>query len=395
LFETASPNYSGKKSLERGRVFVLDADRNADDRIDIEDLRWTYLQGDGDFRSQEVTALRDEADQPTSAFARRSSRRSIVALDAAAAADSGALAVASGSSPASSARGFRDPLALDGVKEATLHRALRGFGNWEALEKLGRAALQTRSCPSAALLTALGQKSEEYFPEERFRTFAVALYSRSDECGGDDLSADKARYRLGLIHVWGEDCKKAEPLLERVSDRKGGDFVSRALYWRAFCSQQNGNKLRALAMKARLFKENPLSYHGLLLSRGESPASVSMPEARFRTEARPQLNTLVRAAELLQKLGATDLALELIYAASDQAEGTEGAFRLYVAVLAGRSGARLEQFKWISFAFQADPALISKPTLQLFYPVQKFDLVSKFSGRQKLDPYLVAALIRQ
>ena len=61
-FETASPSYSAAESLKRGRVFVLEADTNADDRIDIEDLRWTYLEGDGDFRSQEVTALRDEAD---------------------------------------------------------------------------------------------------------------------------------------------------------------------------------------------------------------------------------------------------------------------------------------------------------------------------------------------
>jgi hypothetical protein len=62
LFETASPDYSAAKSMERGRVMMLDSDQNADDRIDIEDLRWSYLEGDGDFRSREVTALRDQAD---------------------------------------------------------------------------------------------------------------------------------------------------------------------------------------------------------------------------------------------------------------------------------------------------------------------------------------------
>ena len=30
--------------------------------IDINDLEWHYLDGDGDFRSDEVKALRDEAD---------------------------------------------------------------------------------------------------------------------------------------------------------------------------------------------------------------------------------------------------------------------------------------------------------------------------------------------
>ena len=47
----------------RGRVFTLTSeDVSGDGRVDIEDLRWEYLEGDGDFRSAEVTALRDEAD---------------------------------------------------------------------------------------------------------------------------------------------------------------------------------------------------------------------------------------------------------------------------------------------------------------------------------------------
>lgn len=47
----------------RGRVFTLEPeDVNGDGRVDIDDLRWEYLEGDGDFRSAEVTALRDEAD---------------------------------------------------------------------------------------------------------------------------------------------------------------------------------------------------------------------------------------------------------------------------------------------------------------------------------------------
>lgn len=47
----------------RGRVFTLEPeDLNGDGRVDIDDLRWAYLDGDGDFRSAEVTALRDEAD---------------------------------------------------------------------------------------------------------------------------------------------------------------------------------------------------------------------------------------------------------------------------------------------------------------------------------------------
>ena len=63
LFETEDPAYDEDKSLERGRMFTLThEDVSGDGRVDIDDLKWEYLEGDGDFRSAEVTALRDEAD---------------------------------------------------------------------------------------------------------------------------------------------------------------------------------------------------------------------------------------------------------------------------------------------------------------------------------------------
>jgi hypothetical protein len=63
LFELEDPGYDGTKSMERGRKFTLEPrDLNGDGVVNIDDLQWEYLEGDGDFRSPEVTALRDEAD---------------------------------------------------------------------------------------------------------------------------------------------------------------------------------------------------------------------------------------------------------------------------------------------------------------------------------------------
>ena len=62
LFEQESPQYDEKKTAVRGKIFVLDHDTNKNGRIDFEDLEWNYLEGDGDFRSEEVCKLRDEAD---------------------------------------------------------------------------------------------------------------------------------------------------------------------------------------------------------------------------------------------------------------------------------------------------------------------------------------------
>lgn len=62
LFETQNPQYDEKKTRVNGKIFVLERDVTQNGKIDINDLEWTYLNGDGDFRSEEVKKLRDEAD---------------------------------------------------------------------------------------------------------------------------------------------------------------------------------------------------------------------------------------------------------------------------------------------------------------------------------------------
>lgn len=62
LFETSSPQYNPDKTKTHGKIFVLERDATGDHRINIDDLEWDYLQGDGDFRSKEICRLRDEAD---------------------------------------------------------------------------------------------------------------------------------------------------------------------------------------------------------------------------------------------------------------------------------------------------------------------------------------------
>ena len=61
LFELESPQYNLEKSSSNGKIFTLVKDNNGDQHIDVEDLEWEYLEGDGDFRSAEISKLRDEA----------------------------------------------------------------------------------------------------------------------------------------------------------------------------------------------------------------------------------------------------------------------------------------------------------------------------------------------
>ena len=62
LFETESPLFDIDKTRIKGKIFELTRDTNGSGRIDIDDLEWHYLEDDGDFRSPEVCALRDQSD---------------------------------------------------------------------------------------------------------------------------------------------------------------------------------------------------------------------------------------------------------------------------------------------------------------------------------------------
>lgn len=62
MFEESAPQYNSNKTKKYGKIFTLIRDISGDGKIDVNDLEWNYLEGDGDFKSKEVKALCDEAD---------------------------------------------------------------------------------------------------------------------------------------------------------------------------------------------------------------------------------------------------------------------------------------------------------------------------------------------
>jgi hypothetical protein len=60
LFESNDSKYDKDKSLTHGKIFTL-TDEEEPPR-DITKLKWNYLEGTGDFKSDEVIKLRDESD---------------------------------------------------------------------------------------------------------------------------------------------------------------------------------------------------------------------------------------------------------------------------------------------------------------------------------------------
>ncbi len=62
LFETKDKKFDKKKTATKGKIYTLTKDNTGDGKIDVDDLDWEYMEGDGDFRSDEVKKLRDESD---------------------------------------------------------------------------------------------------------------------------------------------------------------------------------------------------------------------------------------------------------------------------------------------------------------------------------------------
>jgi hypothetical protein len=62
LFEKEDPKFDKNKTTKNGKIFTLTRDKTGDGKVDVGDLEWSYLKGDGDFKSDEIRKLRDEAD---------------------------------------------------------------------------------------------------------------------------------------------------------------------------------------------------------------------------------------------------------------------------------------------------------------------------------------------
>ena len=62
LFETRDSQYDQNKTTTNGKIFTLTCDRTGDQKVNVDDLEWHYLKGDGDFRSDEVKKLQAESD---------------------------------------------------------------------------------------------------------------------------------------------------------------------------------------------------------------------------------------------------------------------------------------------------------------------------------------------
>jgi soluble lytic murein transglycosylase len=271
------------------------------------------------------------------------------------------------------------------------------LGDFAALTPIAERVLDATNVPSS-IPTALAFKMEETFPDAKAVELAKRLYRKGSE-NGNDFSAAKASYRLGLIQVWQNDCAGVQELMMKTeSVREASQFHSRARYWRYHCASVTGNEAETKAAKEGLAREFPLSFHNLAAN-GDDDATMAQilqrnkPTVAFRSLIRPDLNPVLRAGESLLELGASHLVAEIFDKYISDFHTMEPETRLYTAVLLSRASHGLGKFKILSDLFQDTPRMVSTATMRLYFPLWYFDLVKP--KVEKIDPLLILSLIRQ
>ena len=311
-----------------------------------------------------------------------------------------------------------DTLAAQDQWEGDYFRVFTKFKQWSPeLEQLAKKLAEQKECVNAELYTYLGLKAEEFFPSEELRKSAMSLYSKADQCAisaesTPNASANnssaltvnakyvlKARFRLGLLSLLGNDCAQAQKAFSRLTKGEN-DYSTRAFYWTAYCAKSDSKKEEFLSNFDELFRTNPLGFHTLSINHGSSLLIENLshpidPIVKTRTSV-TQYNLWLSAIENFDKMGEPESVKKLlapIRKNPDYLTQLEPGVRLYLSTFAFRAKDTMSLFRILDSVFRTQSEYVVDSTLKLFYPMKYLSFIAETSKR--VNPFLITALIRQ
>ncbi len=287
------------------------------------------------------------------------------------------------------------------LSQEDLREALKKIREVAELDSILKKVLQAKPQPGSPLPAAFAFKMEEFLPNDTARKAAIQLYEKAiQEETGVDETALRVRLRLSLLKIWENNCPAALPHLKFLSENSTPttDFAPRALFWKHQCGIQLKKSEHSTEAKKALFQRYPFSLQSVLIQMDEpSPTSPHTTRTDSPTQARIQgthpFNLRIREIEALLKLREPEYARQLLNRSETQLDAIPARVKLYLAALTLRMDDSIRRFKLLSSAFREDPNLLSKTSLELFYP-RKTDLTPQHKVGS-LDPMLVLSLIRQ
>jgi len=292
--------------------------------------------------------------------------------------------------------GIKNWRALRYAAPADLIRGLKS-ASFLQKERLKVKALAEKACPNNGAI-ALAAVLETDMPQRATSLEVARLYSKGADC----LSSASQHYenfvtRAGLFYVAAGEWKKASVYFGKATS-KDSIASARSLYWRYYAHGKRNERVAAKKAFDRLKRLFPFAFHTVLaqLAEGEDPGDLLVREVPVRAtppELRPELHTLLEQSQWLHHYGFKESAKRVLDWAVADSESAEPSVRLYLAEVKEGQSDFHANIGLLSRILTAHPELISRRSLELYFPRAYFPLFQKFSSG--VDPYLLLSIARQ
>ena len=247
----------------------------------------------------------------------------------------------------------------------------------------------------ARLLEELRRDAEA---EETYRTLATRFPARD--------VAGSALWRLGWLAYLRGDIRQAEQNWRRLSEVSGGRAHRlAALYWSGRARDRQGAREPAQRLYQSLLEEAPRSYYGVLAAqRVAAPSDVARdgtePIGRFPANPRDAVasDPGFERIELLRRLGLIDLAFveleDVVQRSAGDSVRLYGLTSAYVENERYHLALRIMRRNFAALATTGDPS-IPRALWEMLYPFAWRTEVVETAQRAGIDPFLVAAVVRE
>ncbi len=195
---------------------------------------------------------------------------------------------------------------------------------------------------------------------------------------------------------------------EAARERPGSAESGKFLYWAGRAYQEAGRFDRAESLYRQVLLGFQNTYYGRrafehlseILDQRTSLAAIEAARSRIDLSEALKVDRVSLQSRIAQ-LYAAGLEKEALRETEYAAQGKrdDAAFLAMAAWIHAEGRRNLDAFRTIREAFpfhgSATGDLLPRPIWELFYPLGYWDQIVRYSGERGLDPYLVAALIRQ
>jgi soluble lytic murein transglycosylase len=264
------------------------------------------------------------------------------------------------------------------------------------LDRLVRDYPKSPDAPDALLLKAeLLEGAGKAAEAEKTYVKLAADYPDEDE-------AATALWRLGWMSWFRGNHAETVARWARLQTARGGQSLrDSATYWLGRAWERRGDREQATRLFAQLVKDAPRTYYGVLAARRAPAAATAAPASAFVFPADPlevlQGDARYARAEVLRSVGLREFADEEMDDLTRRSVGEPRRLyalsAAYVADERYHMALRILRRHFLGLVRSGVPA--PREFLEMFYPLGWREALTTAAGRVALDPFLVAAVVRE